>query len=153
MYLLPDLPRRGPAAFGLAATLFLAAACASSGPTTEYASQAESGDAVDSISRDAEPIGTDLALATFDSAWSRINASYYDPDFRGIDWAGIRDELRPAVAVVETRGELRDILRDMLSRLGESHFAILPQERVDGITVDEAVRNSLAGDLQEVSLN
>jgi len=84
-----------------------------------------------------EPISTALALQTFDSAWSRINASYYDPDFRGIDWPAIRDELRPSVEVVKTRAELRTILRDMLSRLGESHFAIIPERSVDAIDVGD----------------
>jgi carboxyl-terminal processing protease len=83
------------------------------------------------------PISNELALQTFDSAWSRINASYYDPDFRGIDWPAIRDELRPSAAQAETREELRRILRDMLSRLGESHFAIIPEESVDAISVDD----------------
>ena len=85
----------------------------------------------------SQPVSQELAVQTFDSAWSRINASYYDPDFRGIDWAGVRDELRPSVEGVTTRDELRSILRDMLSRLGESHFAIIPEERVDAIDVDE----------------
>jgi carboxyl-terminal processing protease len=101
------------------------------------------------VSRADEPIDTELALLTFDSAWSRINSSYYDPDFRGLDWEGIRDELRPSVAEVETLGELRRILSDMLSRLGESHFAILPQEGVDGIDVgdDGVSADTDAGDL------
>ena len=99
-------------------------------PTAPAADEAD-------LSRDDEPIDPDLAVLTFDSAWSRINSSYYDPDFRGIDWPGIRDELRPSVADVETRGELRSVLRDMLSRLGESHFAIFPQESVDQISVDD----------------
>ncbi|HKK93327.1 MAG TPA: S41 family peptidase [Longimicrobiales bacterium] len=88
-------------------------------------------------SETSRPISTELALQTFDSAWSRINASYYDPDFRGIDWPGIRDELRPRAAEVSTREELRTVLRDMLSRLGESHFAILPEESVRAISIDD----------------
>ncbi len=83
------------------------------------------------------PISTEMALQTFDSAWSRINSSYYDPEFRGIDWPGIRDELRPSAAAANTREDLRTVLRDMLSRLGESHFAILPEESVDAISVDD----------------
>ncbi|MDT8368179.1 MAG: S41 family peptidase [Longimicrobiales bacterium] len=86
---------------------------------------------------EAEPISTDLAVQTFDSAWSRINTSYYDPEFRGIDWEGVRDELRPEAARSETQEALRGVLGDMLSRLGESHFAILPGARVDAIQVGE----------------
>ncbi len=104
-------------------------------------------------SRAAEPIATDLALATFDSAWSRINSSYYDPDFRGIDWPGVRDELRPAVEGLGTRGELRDLLGEMLSRLGESHFAILPQESVDEISIDqEEVEGDASADPGDLGL-
>jgi carboxyl-terminal processing protease len=51
----------------------------------------------------------------------------------------VREELRPAATAVETRGQLRALLRDMLSRLGESHFALFPQESVDRIAVDDEV--------------
>jgi carboxyl-terminal processing protease len=109
-----------------------AAGCAST-PSQAPPSEAEAA----TPSLDAEPIDRTLALATFDSAWSRINSSYYDPEFRGLDWGGVRDELRPAASSLETRGELRTLLRDMLSRLGESHFALFPQESVDRIAIDD----------------
>lgn len=139
------LLRHRLAAFGSAGAVVLFAACATTAPSAESEPDAKPA----SVSRDDEPIDTELALVTFDSAWNRIDASYYDPDFRGIDWVGVRDELRPEVAAVETRGELRAILRDMLSRLGESHFAILPQEGVDGIDVgdDGVAADTEAGDV------
>lgn len=129
----------------LLAGLVTAAGCASAPPGAAPDTASEEPTAP---SLDDAPIDRDLALATFDSAWSRINSSYYDPDFRGLDWPGIRDELRPAAAEVETRGELRSVLRDMLSRLGESHFAILPEESVDQIDVggDESDGVGGAGD-------
>jgi carboxyl-terminal processing protease len=77
------------------------------------------------------PIQRELALQTFDSAWSRINSSYYDPNFRGIDWPAVRDELRPRAEAATTIAELRRVLTEMLGRLGESHFAIIPREQVD----------------------
>lgn len=67
------------------------------------------------------------SLATFDEAWSIINTTYYDPAFRGVDWQGVKDELRPAAASARTPGELRAVIGRMLDRLGESHFAVLPQ--------------------------
>ena len=66
-------------------------------------------------------------LATFDEAWAIINRTYYDPAFKGIDWQGVKDELRPAAAGARTPGELRAVIGRMLDRLGESHFAVLPQ--------------------------
>lgn len=67
------------------------------------------------------------SLATFDEAWAIINRTYYDPAFKGVDWQGVKDELRPAAAAARTPGELRAVIGRMLDRLGESHFAVLPQ--------------------------
>lgn len=77
----------------------------------------------------ATPAGpaTPLALETFDAAWSIINTTYYDPSFRGVDWSAVRDELRPEAARARTPAELRGTIAKMLARLGESHFAVLPQ--------------------------
>lgn len=72
------------------------------------------------------PIDTVLELATFDSAWSRIQRSYYDSTMRGIDWSAVRAELRPKIARARSRAEVRATITEMLSRLGESHFAVLP---------------------------
>ncbi|MEX2273763.1 MAG: S41 family peptidase [Vicinamibacterales bacterium] len=75
-----------------------------------------------------------LALQTFDAAWSIINTTYYDPSFRGVDWNAVRTEIRPEAERARTPAELRAAIGRMLSRLGESHFAVLPQfaDPVDG---------------------
>ena len=85
------------------------------------------------VSRDAEPIARDLALLTFDSAWRRIRDSHYDTAMRGIDWNAVRDTLRPRAERAATLGELRATIGQMLERLGESHYGLLPQERVDAL--------------------
>ena len=68
-----------------------------------------------------------LALQTFDAAWSIIDTTYYDPAFRGVDWKAVREELRPEAGRARTSAELRGTIAKMLARLGESHFAVLPQ--------------------------
>lgn len=68
-----------------------------------------------------------LALETFDEAWAVIDRTYYDASFRGVDWPAIKQELRPQAAAARTSGELRAVIGRMLDRLGESHFAVLPQ--------------------------
>lgn len=68
-----------------------------------------------------------LALETFDAAWSIIDTTYYDPSFRGVSWHAVRDELRPEAARARTPAELRGVIAKMMARLGESHFAVLPQ--------------------------
>jgi carboxyl-terminal processing protease len=74
-----------------------------------------------------------LAAVTFDTAWTRIRDTYYDPAMRGIDWVAVRDELYPAAAASRTYGELRGVLREMVGRVGESHFGIIPIEAARAI--------------------
>ena len=81
------------------------------------------------VSKNASP---ELNLATFDRAWELINERYWDEDFGGLDWVGIGDELRPAAEAAESRQALRKILTDMVGRLGQSHFGIIPAR--DGST-------------------
>ena len=67
-----------------------------------------------------------LQLATFDHAWQRIADTYPYRDFHGLDWQAVRTELRPRAEGCSTAAQLRPVLTEMLSRLGESHFQVLP---------------------------
>jgi len=91
------------------------------------------------------PVSYDRAveLASFDSAWNRVRASYYDSTMRGIDWVALRDSLRPQVENGRTRDDTRLAITSLLSRLGESHFGVLPGEALDA---GGAVTNDVAGD-------
>jgi carboxyl-terminal processing protease len=92
----------------------------------------------------ARPVSADLAAATFDSAWARIRDTHYDPGMRGLDWNAVRRELRPRAERAGTIRALRAVLGDMLARLGESHFAIIPQEAAEAL--DPGRRTDAAGD-------
>jgi carboxyl-terminal processing protease len=80
-------------------------------------------------SRASEPAGD--AVAVFDSAWTIIRRTHWDSTYNGVNWTAVRDELRPRAAAARTRGELRAVLADMVSRLRQSHFALIPQEVAD----------------------
>lgn len=64
-------------------------------------------------------------VAAFDAAWLTVNDTYYDPAFGGLDWASVRHELRPKVESAGSANEQRAVIRDMLGRLKQSHFALL----------------------------
>jgi carboxyl-terminal processing protease len=66
------------------------------------------------------------AAETFDAAWMIVRDSHFDRTLNGVDWEAVKTELRPRAAVARTDGELRAVLRDMLGRLGQSHFALIP---------------------------
>src|SRR5262249_9017345 len=53
----------------------------------------------------------------------------------GVDWQAAHDELRPAVEKAGTMAEARKAIRDMLGRLHQTHFGLIPvdaYQEVDG---------------------
>lgn len=116
----------------LAKALFLAAAvapvggCASPGPGP-------------GIAPEPATVSEAEALEVFDFAWTRIHETYYDTTFRGLDWEGVRDELRPVAGASSSADGLRAVLLDMLSRLGDSHFGVIPAEHADALNPEEVV--------------
>lgn len=86
---------------------------------------------------EGRPIARSLALATFDSAWDRIAHTHYDTSFRGLDWQGVREELRPRAETARTHEELRSVIRDMLGRLGESHYSLIAADVASAVDAGE----------------
>lgn len=83
-------------------------------------------DAKPAAPADAEADETDLA--SFDEVWTNVRDSHWDPDLGGVDWEAVRAELRPQAEMAKTRGEIRRLMSQMLNRLGQSHFGIIPAE-------------------------
>lgn len=68
------------------------------------------------------------ALETFDAAWTIVRDTHFDRTFNGVNWDSVRTEFRPRAAAARSPSELRTVIRDMLGRLGQSHFTILPSQ-------------------------
>jgi len=66
------------------------------------------------------------AAETFDAAWTIVRDTHFDKAMNGLDWDAVRTELRPRAVSARSIGELRAVLREMLGRLGQSHFAVIP---------------------------
>ena len=73
-------------------------------------------------------------LVTFDTAWAIIARTHWDTTYNGVNWRALRDTLRPRAAASKTTGELRVVLSDMVGRLRQSHFSIIPREVSDVAT-------------------
>lgn len=67
----------------------------------------------------AVPATTDLAV--FDEVVRTVQARFYDPTFRGLDWTAIAEKYRPVVAAVGSDEERSAVINQMLSELGVSH--------------------------------
>jgi carboxyl-terminal processing protease len=65
-------------------------------------------------------------LESFDAAWRILRDTYYDTTFKGHDWEAVRRELRPKAESAASPDEMREVIRTMLSRLGDSHLTLLP---------------------------
>jgi carboxyl-terminal processing protease len=65
-------------------------------------------------------------VAAFDAAWRILRANYIAQTKSAVDWDALRDELRPRAEAAQTPDAVRQIIREMLARIGQSHFAVLP---------------------------
>ena len=69
-----------------------------------------------------------LALATFDSAWRTVGAALQGRGVTRLDWDAVRDELRPRAERASSDSALRAVIENMIGRIGESHFAVIPAQ-------------------------
>jgi carboxyl-terminal processing protease len=74
----------------------------------------------------ATPAAAPTPLDTFDAAWRLLRENYVAATAARIDWDALRAELRPRAERATSDAEVRAVVRDMLERVGQSHFAILP---------------------------
>lgn len=131
-----------PVASGLraAATVALAAALAACAPRGPVA-----------LGPSAEaPYDSALGVATFDRAWSIIHETHFDTTFNGVDWMALWNELRPQAEQAGTTAELRTVIRDMIGRLRQSHFSLIPKEFADTLapaTGDDDTGDVVTGDV------
>lgn len=119
-----------------AAFLALSAACAVTPATGAAPAGAEVEPAAEV--EPEQPIAPELAAATFDDVWTTVRDTHFDPNMNGVDWNAVREELRPAAAAATTQHELRAVIGDMLERLGQSHFGLLPRSMLPPLDGEEA---------------
>lgn len=74
-----------------------------------------------------------LNIESFELIWSTIRDQYWDPGFGGVNWTAVHDELRPHIEHAATMQQAREVMRQMMGRLGKSHFAIIPADVYDDV--------------------
>jgi carboxyl-terminal processing protease len=60
-----------------------------------------------------------------------VRDQHFDPSLNGVDWNATREEFLPRIENAASQRALRALLDEMLSRLGQSHFGIIPAEEAD----------------------
>ncbi|HEX8352141.1 MAG TPA: S41 family peptidase, partial [Pyrinomonadaceae bacterium] len=74
----------------------------------------------------------------FEVVWQTVKDNHFDPSFGGVDWDAVRAEFSPRAAAARTDRELHVLLQQMLNRLGQSHFNIIPPEAIPAFGADAA---------------
>lgn len=58
----------------------------------------------------------------FYEAWGSLNENYYNENFNGVDWKGIRDRYAAFLPQLQTRADFRKLLNNMMGELNTSHY-------------------------------
>jgi carboxyl-terminal processing protease len=86
-------------------------------------------------------------MQSFEQVWSTVKDKHWDATLGGLDWGAARDEFRPRMDRARTMDEARSVLRDMLNRLGQSHFVLHPAGEPEELDTEasEAGRDGTCG--------
>lgn len=65
-------------------------------------------------------------LDSFEKVWSTIRDKHWEERPGGLDWQAIHEEYRPLAEKAATIDDARKVMSDMLARLKQTHFGIIP---------------------------
>lgn len=65
-------------------------------------------------------------IESFEYVWKSVKEKHWDPDLNGVDWDQARTDLLPKIQEASSDGQARAVINELLSRLGQSHFGIIP---------------------------
>jgi len=65
-------------------------------------------------------------IESFEYIWNSVKTKHWDPDLNGVDWDQARADLLPKVQGATSDNEARAAMNELLERLEQSHFGIIP---------------------------
>jgi carboxyl-terminal processing protease len=77
-------------------------------------------------------------LASFETVWATIRDKHWETTPGGLDWQAIHAEYRPRAEAAASTDAARGIMREMIGRLKQTHFAIFPAAVYQIIDADES---------------
>ena len=89
-----------------------------------------------------------LNTASFEKVWTTIRDKHWETKPGGLDWQAIHDEFRPKIDKADSMEQARAVMREMLGRLHQTHFAIFPAAVYDDVDLDEGGEASPGIDLR-----
>jgi carboxyl-terminal processing protease len=74
-----------------------------------------------------------LNIDSFEYVWKTVHDKHWQAKPGGLDWQAVHDELRPAIEKADSMDAARAVIGDMLGRLHQTHFGIIPAELYSSI--------------------
>ncbi len=84
--------------------------------------------AVTLLAAELTPEQRELNIKSFEHVWSTVRDKHWQTKPGGLDWQAVHDELRPKVEKAVSMDAARAVMSDMLGRLHQTHFGIVPAE-------------------------
>jgi carboxyl-terminal processing protease len=89
-----------------------------------------------------------LNLESLEKAWTTVRDKHWDPTLNGIDWGAAHDTALVKIRSAKNMEQARLAMSEMLAKLGQSHFAIIPSDLYKEIQPASKHRNQ--GDQPDV---
>jgi C-terminal processing protease CtpA/Prc/ABC-type Na+ efflux pump permease subunit len=80
-----------------------------------------------------ESLDLEQQRKSFDQVWQTIKDVHWDQELVGEKWDSLREELKPKIEQAKDKESVREILRQMLKSLGQSHCEIIPSETYEAM--------------------
>jgi carboxyl-terminal processing protease len=64
--------------------------------------------------------------STFETVWNKVNETYFDPTFGGLNWKDVHDRFQPLIAGARDDKEFYKLVNNMLWELKVSHASLIP---------------------------
>ena len=101
-----------------------------------------------SLQAQLTPAQKQLNTASFEKVWTTIRDKHWEKNPGGLDWQAIHAEFRPKIERAESMEQARAVMREMLGRLKETHFAIFPASVYNDVDIGAAGDGSPGIDLR-----
>jgi carboxyl-terminal processing protease len=79
-----------------------------------------------------------LNIQSFEYVWTAIRDKHWQTMPGGLDWQAIHDEFRPRIEAADSMDAARGVLNEMLGRLHQTHFGIVPGELYANVDAAQA---------------
>jgi carboxyl-terminal processing protease len=79
-----------------------------------------------------------LSLQSFEYVWTAIRDKHWEVKPGGLDWQAIHDEFKPKIEAADSMDAVRAVMSEMLARLHQTHFGIVPADLYSNVDASHA---------------